>query len=166
MSEPVAERQLELAGGNHVTVRLCRPEQDDAVYRCDYTITWPDRERRFHGFGEDSLQALFIAMQMAHADLLASPEGRAGKLLWFDQPDLGLPEASAAATRQTQLKQPGQPECSFCGKYQTEVLQLVAGADSFICNECIQLGVDVVAARHPDWLETHRQFVEQLGRKG
>lgn len=29
--------------------------------------------------------------------------------------------------------------CSFCGKYQTEVKKLIAGPNVFICNECIEL---------------------------
>lgn len=40
---------------------------------------------------------------------------------------------------------PGSPaapqllHCSFCGKSQDEVKKLIAGPDSFICNECVQL---------------------------
>ena len=34
--------------------------------------------------------------------------------------------------------------CSFCGKTQQEVKRLIAGVDAFICNECIELGVDIL----------------------
>ena len=36
--------------------------------------------------------------------------------------------------------------CSFCGKSTTEVKTLVAGPGVFICNECVDLSVTIVAA--------------------
>ena len=35
--------------------------------------------------------------------------------------------------------------CSFCEKTSTEVAKLIAGPESFICNECVQLCVDILA---------------------
>ena len=55
--------------------------------------------------------------------------------------------------------------CSFCGKTQPEVLQIIAGANVFICNECVQLCVGAIAAQNPDWLEQHRQFLSTLPLK-
>jgi hypothetical protein len=52
--------------------------------------------------------------------------------------------------------------CSFCGKSQPDVLQLIAGAGGFICNECVQLCVGIIAGQNPDWLEQHRQFLATL----
>lgn len=37
-------------------------------------------------------------------------------------------------------------KCSFCGKTQDQVRQLVAGPNVFICNECIELCYDIVEA--------------------
>lgn len=34
--------------------------------------------------------------------------------------------------------------CSFCGKSQNEVKKLIAGPTAFICNECIELGMDIL----------------------
>ncbi len=34
--------------------------------------------------------------------------------------------------------------CSFCGKSQHEVKKLIAGPTAFICNECIELGMDIL----------------------
>lgn len=34
--------------------------------------------------------------------------------------------------------------CSFCGKNQHEVVKLIAGPTVFICNECVQLCVDII----------------------
>jgi hypothetical protein len=33
-----------------------------------------------------------------------------------------------------------------------------------ICDECVQLCVQVIALQHPEWLEQHRQFVMTLGK--
>ncbi len=34
--------------------------------------------------------------------------------------------------------------CSFCGKSQYEVKKLIAGPAVFICNECVELCIDVI----------------------
>jgi hypothetical protein len=52
--------------------------------------------------------------------------------------------------------------CSFCGKAQVEVVQLIAGAAGFICNECVQLCVRAIATDHPEWLREHDKFVHAL----
>ncbi|MBR0781656.1 ClpX C4-type zinc finger protein [Bradyrhizobium iriomotense] len=63
--------------------------------------------------------------------------------------------------------------CSFCGKEPREVASVVnavsvnpkgqqtAGA---ICNECVELCVQVIGLQKPEWLERHRQFVATLGK--
>ncbi|UVK50730.1 hypothetical protein DBIPINDM_003912 [Mesorhizobium sp. AR02] len=32
----------------------------------------------------------------------------------------------------------------------------IAGPEAFICNECVQLCVGIVATEHPNWLQQHR----------
>lgn len=54
------------------------------------------------------------------------------------------------------------PSCSFCGKAQADVLQLIASAGPFICDECVELCVGVIARRNPAWLDQHRQFLATL----
>lgn len=44
----------------------------------------------------------------------------------------------------TKYSDPHEIKCSFCGKTQQEVKRLIAGVDAFICNECIELGVDIL----------------------
>ncbi len=85
------ERQLELSNGSHVVIRFFEPVADQADFRCDYEITGLDATRKSHGFGVDAVQALVLAMQKAHIDLLASRQAKAGELTWLGQPDLGLP---------------------------------------------------------------------------
>jgi hypothetical protein len=37
------------------------------------------------------------------------------------------------------------PRCSFCGKKNREVETLIAGRGGYICNECIQVCVEILA---------------------
>jgi hypothetical protein len=85
------ERQFELGDSASVVLRFLRPQPDGNDYRCTYQITWPDRERSAYGMGIDAVQALLLAMQMAHVYLLASPEYKAGALRYLGERDLGLP---------------------------------------------------------------------------
>ncbi len=34
--------------------------------------------------------------------------------------------------------------CSFCGKLKGEIEKLIAGADVYICNECVDLCVEII----------------------
>lgn len=43
--------------------------------------------------------------------------------------------------------------CSFCGKHQSEVLQIIAGPNVFVCDECVQLCVRMVITSRPEWRE-------------
>ena len=54
------------------------------------------------------------------------------------------------------------PTCSFCGKVQSEVLQLIAGPKVFICNDCVESCVRMISTEHPEWLPEHRKFVDSL----
>ena len=63
--------------------------------------------------------------------------------------------------------------CSFCGKGHQDALVVVNAVSvnqrgqqtaGVICDECVQLCVEVIARQHPEWLEQHRQFVMALGK--
>lgn len=60
--------------------------------------------------------------------------------------------------------------CSFCMKPETEVAKLVAGPGVYICNECVDLCVTVIAhhqstGRVPEWAElTDEQMLDRLPR--
>ena len=56
-------------------------------------------------------------------------------------------------------------QCSFCGKEQHQVLQIIAGAKVFICNECVQFCVQIVGQGHPEWLEEHKRVVNEIEPK-
>jgi len=40
--------------------------------------------------------------------------------------------------------------CSFCGKSNEEVFQLIAGVTCFICNECVGLCVEIIAKKRAE----------------
>jgi hypothetical protein len=39
--------------------------------------------------------------------------------------------------------------CSFCGKSQTEVRKLISGPGVFICDECVELCLPIIAEKPP-----------------
>ena len=63
--------------------------------------------------------------------------------------------------------------CSFCGKEPNEVVLMINAASvsakgrhtsGAICNECVELCVQLIGSQKPEWLERHRQFVATLGK--
>jgi hypothetical protein len=58
-----------------------------------------------------------------------------------------------------------QAHCSFCGKSQQDGRKLVAGPTLFICGECVQGCVRLLAQGHPEWVDQHLELVKGL-RKG
>jgi ATP-dependent Clp protease ATP-binding subunit ClpX len=63
----------------------------------------------------------------------------------------------------------GQKHCSFCGKTQSEVGKLIAGEDAYICNECVDVCLDLVQTSQQveagDWAAkaclNHMRFVRR-----
>ena len=60
----------------------------------------------------------------------------------------------------------------FCGREPREVISVVNAISvnakgrqtaAAICNECVELCVQVIGLQKPEWLERHRQFVATLG---
>ncbi len=49
--------------------------------------------------------------------------------------------------------------CSFCGKSQHEVKKLIAGPTVYICNECVEVCLDIIA---DDRIEEKRAEVGTL----
>ena len=49
--------------------------------------------------------------------------------------------------------------CSFCGKSQHEVRKLIAGPTVFICDECVQLCMDIIREEHKTHLVKSRDGV-------
>jgi ATP-dependent Clp protease ATP-binding subunit ClpX len=47
--------------------------------------------------------------------------------------------------------------CSFCGKSQHEVRKLIAGPTVFICDECVELCMDIIREEHKIFVEVARR---------
>ncbi len=87
---PFIERQFELSDGARVVVRFNEPVADQQDFRCDFEIAWRDDIHKSHAFGIDAVQAILMAMQKAHIDLLASSHAKAEEITWLGNRDLGL----------------------------------------------------------------------------
>ena len=46
--------------------------------------------------------------------------------------------------------------CSFCGKSQHEVRKLIAGPTVFICDECVELCMDIIKEESKDTFVKHQ----------
>src|SRR5260370_10680959 len=49
--------------------------------------------------------------------------------------------------------------CSFCGKSQHEVRKLIAGPTVFICDECVELCMDLIREEHKSSLVKSRDGI-------
>ena len=49
--------------------------------------------------------------------------------------------------------------CSFCGKSQHEVRKLIAGPTVFICDECVELCMDIIKEENKSSLVKHQDGV-------
>ena len=61
--------------------------------------------------------------------------------------------------------------CSFCGKSQHEVKKLIAGPTVFICDECVELCMDIIKeenksslVKHQDGVPSPREICKILAR--
>jgi hypothetical protein len=68
------------------------------------------------------------------------------------------PIVAALSARKSMAKM----KCSFCGKNQDEVQQLIAGPKVFICDECVELCVGIVLEGHPERIEKFEQLLRKL----
>jgi len=49
--------------------------------------------------------------------------------------------------------------CSFCGKSQKEVKKLIAGPTVFICDECVELCMDIIKEENKDTFVKNQEGV-------
>jgi len=91
---PFVERVVTVNGAD-VSCRFFRPEPDGFSFRCRVEIEWPEGVRSKSAGGVDEVQALLLAMQLVHTDLLAARENDGRSVLWLDDRSLGLPIAKS-----------------------------------------------------------------------
>ena len=58
------------------------------------------------------------------------------------------------------------PRCSFCGKSQDEVERLIAGRNAYICNECVELCLNVMGDEFAPRSKQLKQKARQLEEEG
>lgn len=92
--DPIARRSFKV-DGQEAICRFSRPEEDGGSYVCHYEILWPERLRSSKAGGVDEVQALLLAMQKAHTDLLAARNRDGRTVEWLDGESLGLPVAQS-----------------------------------------------------------------------
>ncbi len=85
------ERRFELDGAALVAAFFGPAAMPTGEYRCRWTIGWPARTETGHASGEDGVQALMLALQMAHDALTGSEAGRNGRMTLWGQADPDLP---------------------------------------------------------------------------
>lgn len=81
------QRVLRLRNGPgyaDVVVSIFWPEQRENSWFSDWTISWPDRERKGSAGGADAIQALLVALNIVGTELHCSAEHQAGRLNWAD----------------------------------------------------------------------------------
>jgi hypothetical protein len=97
----IARRTLSLDGANEILITIGRPESPpdwNGNFRCTYRIEGLGDEVIIRGIGgTDSLQALYLAMMTISADLYTSDGGRAGRITWEGEGELGLPFSDVIA---------------------------------------------------------------------
>jgi hypothetical protein len=92
LGDVIATRTLRLDGKDTIMLSIGRPvaEPGGTVF-CYYQITGVGSGRVRRAGGIDDIQALTLALKIAAADLYASDEGKAGRITWLGEKDLGLP---------------------------------------------------------------------------
>ncbi|MEL6642583.1 MAG: hypothetical protein AAFQ79_01500 [Pseudomonadota bacterium] len=90
MPEIFASRTFEI-GGQAVECRFHKPERDGIDYSCQYEIDWPSAPVTKRAFGVDQVQALLMAMQKAHVELLHARDAKAMTVTWLEDENLSLP---------------------------------------------------------------------------
>ena len=54
--------------------------------------------------------------------------------------------------------------CSFCGKSQHEVRKLIAGPTVFICDECVELCMDIIREENKTSMVKSREATETASK--
>jgi hypothetical protein len=96
-----ATRTLLLDGKDEIQITIGQPVSPpdwNGNFRCTYRIQGLGDREIIRGIGGvDSLQALYLAMMTISVDLYTSDEGRAGRITWESDRELGLPFSDVIA---------------------------------------------------------------------
>ena len=62
-------------------------------------------------------------------------------------------EVSSSSAHLQEMSDSDWKRCSFCGKNQHNVATLIAGPDVFICDECVDVCIEVLASNNKKWCQ-------------
>jgi hypothetical protein len=79
--------------GQDVACRFFKPEADRGDFFCLFEVDWPEGARSRRIYGVDEVQALILAMQSAHTDLLVARKDYGRKVSFLGKRRLGFPVA-------------------------------------------------------------------------
>jgi hypothetical protein len=99
----VATRVIDVEGrADKYVVEIGTPQQfeDDESWYCPYRITGPNREHRFAIVGIDSVQALWLALNVIGSELFVLNRDLGGKLRLLGEEELGFPVPASALDEQ------------------------------------------------------------------
>lgn len=149
----IAMRRLELEGENagEVTVGIKRPVRDDGFYKCEYQIVGVGSGKVRYAAGEDSMQALVLALQMIGADLYTSEAAKKGSLTWFGSPNVGFPVAEAIADLVPKDTHPVGMLFDF--RYAPGEWHRTIDCEDWV--HAREIAIDVAARRQVEWVEIH-----------
>jgi hypothetical protein len=115
LSRVIAEREYRLVSKNGKRLRVNlklgkpRPLPEGTSFYCVYQIEGLEEGTRIgRTGGADTLQALQLAMQLAHIEMIHTPAYQEGRLTWDGDPDLKLPadESTMILIRKAAGRQP------------------------------------------------------------
>jgi len=96
MTEVIARREFDYsdqAGPAKVVALLGKPaimpDAPNGDWYCPYVVEWPKERHEFYAGGIDELQALLMGISGLRS-YLEYVVGRAGKLTWLEDEDLGI----------------------------------------------------------------------------
>ena len=79
----VATRTLTLkgpAGDIEIPISISEPKHEGDAWSCVYEIGWPEGKETITAWGQDSVQALVVALQMIGAEIYSSTYHKSGDL--------------------------------------------------------------------------------------
>jgi len=86
----ILERTFNI-GSESIRLEVDQPRPDGDDFRCEFRLQGAGLAREAYGMGVDSIQALLLALQHAHLDLLAHRRDTGLPVEWLEMRDLGLP---------------------------------------------------------------------------
>src|SRR5215470_7185243 len=93
-----------------------------------------------------------LFLQLYNGENRDNGQNRAGRLSGRRRTETRMSKVGASDSKNTLY-------CSFCGKSQHEVRKLIAGPTVFICDECVELCMDIIREENKSSLVKSRDGI-------